>query len=271
MLRSLKLYGHVYFLEVRKMLAFRFEFWIQFLGQTLISLCISYFLWKSIFDVRQVNSIQGMTLESLTFYYLLAPILFRLLQGQSIGMMSHDIYQGELNKYLIYPLSYFKFRFSTYLAHASFYAGQLLIILSVYFSFFSDFNFIKLGMMESLFIFIYLFVAVLCYFFISCVIELISFWADNIWSLAVMLRVAGSFLGGVMVPYHFFPEQVKTALNLTPFPYFVSPVLEIFFQTNTERSMVMSLSVLSLWTILFMILTKILWKKGLKQYSGIGI
>jgi ABC-type uncharacterized transport system permease subunit len=83
------------------MITYRADFWVNFFGQTLFSLTIAYFLWKSIFTSSNVTQMNGYNIEGMIFYYLIVPLIFRIQQGQGIGFISREIYDGSLNKYLL--------------------------------------------------------------------------------------------------------------------------------------------------------------------------
>ena len=128
----------VFLLELRRRMTYRSDFWINFFGQTIFSLLIAYYLWNSIFESTGKSEMNGFTMQGMIFYYLIAPLVFRIQQGQGIGFISREIYEGGLNKYLLYPVNYFKFKLSTYLATSFFYTIQLIVILIIYQLFFFD-------------------------------------------------------------------------------------------------------------------------------------
>lgn len=67
--------------ELRKIFAFRVDFWITFLGQVVIQLSIARALWQSIFEASGKEVMEGFTLPMMTLYFLIVPIGNRILQG----------------------------------------------------------------------------------------------------------------------------------------------------------------------------------------------
>ena len=48
----------------------------------------------------------GYTFGALMLYYLMVPLVERVVNGQEMGFMSGEIYDGGLTRYLLYPVSY---------------------------------------------------------------------------------------------------------------------------------------------------------------------
>lgn len=71
--------------ELRKILAYRSDFWVNFLGQALVQLFIARALWEAIFLANDVKEMQGMTLPQLTLYYLLTPLTMKILMARTSG------------------------------------------------------------------------------------------------------------------------------------------------------------------------------------------
>jgi ABC-2 type transport system permease protein len=255
-------------MELRKILAYRSDFWVTFLGQTLVQLLIARALWQSIFEAQGTTEMEGYTLGMMTLYYLIVPIGTRMLTGENIGFISREIYDGSFSKYLIYPISVFQYKTLTYLTHSCFYGLQLLLIYSVFHLFVSDAPFHLVNLLTGVFIFL---IGSLAYVMMASCIELLALWADNIWSLMVMLRFFTSFFGGGFIPLTFFPEMAQWLLQFTPFPYFVSlPVRTILGLTSTTEVLQGSLILLG-WGIFFRLMVGMIWSRGEKSYSGVGM
>lgn len=255
-------------LELRKILHFRLDFWVTFVGQISLQVAISWALWSTIFKENQVSQMNGFSLTELNLYYLLSPLLLKIMSGENIGFMSRDIYEGGLNKYLIYPLSFFHYKISTFLTYSFFYLFQLIIILFFCYLYFG-WSFGKSQLLGLILIL----VSTLAYFLLLSMIEQISFWADNIWSLGVIVRFTASFLGGGFLPLVFFPSFLQKVILILPFQSMLSsPLLLLMNKTSDPLHLFFdSLSLLSLWIISFVFLNYLIWKKAQYRYTGIGM
>ena len=228
MLHFLKLSKAVFFMELRNILAYRFVFWTNFLGSALSQLLVSYFLWESIFLSRNIEIIGGFTFHQMVFYYLLAPMAFKVTAGLQMRVMFTDIYEGSLNKYLLYPLSYFHFKIISQITYSLNYLIQMIFAIIVYCVLFGIPDGISLTLNNSLLAIITLLIGSYLYFAIVCSLEMVSFWADNVWTLTVLLRWVIYFLGGNLIPLSLFPEWSQQILNVLPFSGLISLPVNVF-------------------------------------------
>lgn len=250
--------------EYRKILAFRADFWVTFIGQTLVQLIIARALWQNIFEASGSQVMEGYTLPMMTLYYLIVPIGNRMLLGENIGFLSREIYDGSFNRYLLYPISFFQYKTLTYMSYSIFYGLQLMLIYLIYQGREADLFSLSLGI--SLFLF-----ASFTYCMLSILIELISLWADNIWSLMVMCRFFCFFFGGSFVPVEFMPAWLQDALVYTPFPHMVSLPVRTLMGLTSMSDISNGLIILSMWTCIFGLCAKAIWNKGQYRYNGVGI
>ena len=255
-------------MEFRKILAYRSDFWVTFIGQTVIQLIVARALWENIFETNNVTSMQGFDLNKITLYYLLVPIGLRILAGQNIGFLSREIYEGTFTRYLIYPVNVFVYKSTTFLTHSLFYCFQLFFIYLIYQLIFGHANFHP----EYLFLGIILFfIASVCYMAMSMIMELIALWADNVWTLMVMLKFFVTFFGGGIIPMDFFPEWAQKLLSFTPFPYLISLPVKTLMGLVTMNDALMGSGILVFWSVFFFIILQLMWIKGQKTYTGVGI
>lgn len=261
----------VFGMELRRILTYRTDFWVNFFGQTFFAIIIAYYLWSSVFQGLGVEQLNGFSMQKIIIYYLLVPLVFRIQQGQSIGSISREIYEGSLNKFLLYPINFFSYKVITHLANASFYIIQIAVITLVYRFFFDTEGILEINAFK-VFAFICAMVLVsICYFFLNSLSELVAFWADYIWSLGVIVRFLVSFLGGALIPLSFFPEWSQALLSYTPFPYMINFPMTILLEGVSLALFGKNMLILALWTLLFYIGAKFIWKRGLHSYTGVGI
>jgi ABC-2 type transport system permease protein len=178
----------VFTLELRQVINYRADFWVNFIGSTGISFIIAYFLWKAIFISLEVSTLNGFTMDDMIFYYLMAPQILRIQQGSGIGNISREIYDGSLNKYLLYPIDVFHYKICVYIAHTSFYLLQLGLILIGYKLYLGLETPLPFSFADLLLFIVAIYFCALLYFSMSTLSELTAFWADNIWSLGVIIR-----------------------------------------------------------------------------------
>jgi ABC-2 type transport system permease protein len=258
-------------MEFRKILAYRSDFWITFLGQMLIQLIVTISLWQSVFESNQVTMMQGLTLEMMALYYLVANIGMRILWGENIGFISREIYEGTFTRYLLYPLSFFQYKTISYISYSLFYSIQLFIFYWLYQMFFvSDpASFQKLyDLILGIFIFL---LSSLLFLNMAFMVELISLWADNVWTLMIMLRFFVTFFGGGFIPLNFLPLWAQEWLSWTPFPYLINLPVKTVLGLSTQAEIFKGVAFILGWTCFFALVVQLIWMRGQKRYTGVGI
>ncbi|MBD3345122.1 MAG: hypothetical protein GF401_08685 [Chitinivibrionales bacterium] len=260
----------VFFQELRKIFAYRVNFWIQFVVSLLAQFSIAYFLWKAVFESSGAEKIGGYSFRSMMIYYLLVPVIGRAVRGMQFGNFSEDIYQGALTKYLVYPVSVFVYKFTANLAHCVVFAAQsiLIIILSSYIADPSELSLTLSGIVQG---FLAVAAASLLFFTFNSMIELIAFWADNVWSLLVIARFITGLLGGSMLPLSLFPQWIQPLLTALPFAYFASFPIRCLMGEVTFTQLLQGLGIMALWNAVFTAGFMLIWYRGKYKYTGVGI
>ncbi len=258
-------------MELRKILSYRADFWLMFIGSLVAQFGVAWFLWTSIFAHTGVDKVGPFTFPALMLYYLAAPLMMRIVQGHEMGAISGEIYEGALTRYLIYPVSYFRFKLTTYAAYSVVFVIQFCIIMMIFalsFGIPEPFHITSAGVLQAVAIVI---CAAYLHFVMVSTIELTAFWADNVWSLIVMMRFASGLLGGAMIPLSLFPEWAQECLYLMPFAYFISFPLRCFLGLESMASWFNGMTVIVLWSLILTLVYAYVWHRGRYRYTGVGI
>lgn len=105
-------------------------------------------------------------------------------------------------------------------------------------------------------------------FLMQYTFALFAFWTERASAIEQFWFLFYLFLSGIIAPLEVFPSGVREVALWTPFPYliyFPAGIL-IGLPVDIVRGIVVMLS----WSLLFFIWNRWLWRKGLKQYSGMG-
>ena len=258
-------------MEFRKLIAYRTDFWITLTGQVFINLTIARALWQSVFETQQTQVMEGFTLETMTLYYVCIVVGNRVMNGENIGFISREIYEGTFSRYLLYPLSVFQYKTLTYLTHSAFYAMMLILVYSLYHLIFVPGPLGLIGIGNLLIGTWLFFFSAAIYVLMSMMVELLALWAENIWSLMVMLRFFTTFFGGGLVPLAFFPHWAREILQFTPFPYLLSLPVKTILGMTSATEILSGMGILVLWGLFFAGVVKLMWSVGQKSYSGVGV
>ncbi len=256
--------------EIRKVFAYRADFWIQYLFNIAAHIGVAYFLWDAIFKVNDVTEMQGYSFKGLMFYYLLVPLIGRIIFGSELGAIGREIYDGSLTRYLIYPVNFFKYKLAQYFAHSLVYSVQMIIAITIFILIFGvpgevTFSAVTLLIIPTLIL------SALLNFAVTTTLELFAFWADNVWTLLVMVRFSVGLLGGAMLPIAFFPEWGEAILRKLPFVYLTAFPADLMMGKVSVSQWAIGSVITILWAMLFFFFASRVWKAGNYKYTGVGI
>ena len=261
----------VFTMEIRRIFAYRVDFWIQFIGGAVAQFAVAWFLWKAVFTYRGVSTIGEFTFPGMMLYYLLVPLVGRAVRGSNMGSISEEIYHGTLNRYLVYPVSFLGFKYTVHMANMLLFLAQGIAVVAVCFFFFSKEIGLTLVPVDIFYALSITLVASVLHFVLVSLIELTAFWADNVWSLVVIVRFLVGMLGGSMIPLSLFPPQAEAILMKLPFAYFMSFPIRCLTGRADFAAWSAAVGTMILWLAILLLLYAVVWHRGKYKYTGVGI
>lgn len=105
-------------------------------------------------------------------------------------------------------------------------------------------------------------------FLMQYTFALFSFWTERASAIEQFSMLCYLFLSGIIAPLQVFPPLVREVALWTPFPYVVHFPAAILI--GLPQDILRGILVMLAWIVLFFLCNRWLWRKGLKQYSGMG-
>ncbi|MGQ0614371.1 MAG: ABC transporter permease [Planctomycetaceae bacterium] len=265
-----RLFLQIASVEARRRMSYRVDFWITSALGFLVEFGALYFLWRAMF--LSAPQMGGWTFEAVILYQVAVVLLGKLVRGPEFeGVISQDIYEGGLNRYLVYPLGYLRFKYAQHVG-SLLPAALQLVLFGGWFLLFLDppegsgvtpgSLAMALGAVAA---------GNLLHFLMSFPLQAVAFWADNVWSLTVAMRLVTALLGGVMVPLALFPGWARDLLAWTPFPSLFALPAETLLGRVGAAEWARGLLVGLAWCAAFAAAGRAVWRRGDLQYSGVGI
>lgn len=105
-------------------------------------------------------------------------------------------------------------------------------------------------------------------FVIQYTLAMFAFWTERASALENLFFLFYLFLSGMIAPLEVFPEPVRAIVLLTPFPYLINfpASLLVGLPVDITRGFLTMIG----WFLVFLGVNRLLWRRGLKQYSGMG-
>ncbi len=103
-------------------------------------------------------------------------------------------------------------------------------------------------------------------------IGMMAFWFERASALDQLSMVPYWFLSGMIIPLGDFSPRVAGILRLTPFPYFIDfPARILTGRIGVlDAALYQGFAIEAVWFGIFFVIGRLLWKRGLLQYSGQG-
>lgn len=260
---------HALSLEIRKVLSYRVDFWLNLVASLFARAGLAYFVWREIFALSGAEKIAGYDFQSMMMYYIIVAFLFEI-NSIELGYFFTDIYEGTLTRYLVFPLPFFAYKFVNCLAKAAVHFVQIGIVIGIFY--------VSVGIPKNLNIsfastVLGLLVTLLaCYltFVLTACLELVGFWFDKVWSLGVMLHLTVQFMGGIYLPISAFPEAGQKLMTSLPFYFQAAFPVRVFFGEITGSALSYGIGLSFLWAIFFSLILRLMWRRGMRHYAGAG-
>lgn len=80
-------------------------------------------------------------------------------------------------------------------------------------------------------------------------VNLSAFWSPDAKGIGRFAFVIVMFFSGFLMPLRFFPEWLQTLAHLTPFPYMLNTVVEIYLGVLTGPHLIQALALQGLWAL----------------------
>ena len=232
-------------------------------------LFIEYQIWSLIFTSQNLTVINGFYFHELMIFIFLSIMVGQLKSSwHTSGEMIEGIRTGDINKFLIRPISYFWYHFMMFIGVNSLYYTVYFSLLVGLIFFFPGIIFPEiiniLGFLLSLLVSIFLSYSI--YYIMIC----FAFWFGEVRSIVVAYNLTMLVLSGQYIPIRLFPESIIKFMEMTPFIYLVDfPVSIATGRISVEMwplHFIFSIG----WCLVMWILGSIVYRKGIRSYEAYG-
>jgi ABC-2 type transport system permease protein len=265
-----RLFWSIAGVEMRKRMAYRVDFWLNSCVAFVTELGLAYFLVDALFGTAAAPG--GFSRDGMLLYYVAAILTARVVRSIDLEWaIADEIYQGALNRYLLYPVSYGVMKYATQV-------GNLVPTL-IQVALFGAWVPFVLGVPEGIHLTPAtvamavgaLAVAHLLHFLSAYPIQLVAFWADNCWSLLVAHRLVAMVLGGLMLPLALFPAWAQQVLSALPFKYMFAFPVDVLLGRVAPVDYAVGMGIALAWCGVGAALSAAVWRRGTLQYTGVGV
>jgi ABC-2 type transport system permease protein len=264
----LRLQIQIFNLGVQSNLIYRWNFLLRVLV-SFVPLLGSVFLWNAVFAGEK--SFAGYTFHSMVAYFITLILLDTLtVPNEDDFQIAEDIRDGRINTLLLKPIEYRLYRFHLYAAARLVHAAFALVPLALA-MFWLHRYFAGLPWLANLpFALLAALGAGIIQFLFCFTLAMMAFWILDIGSVTFIVYSIEFLLGGHIFPIDALPPWLQVICNHLPFAY------ETYFPAAILIGHVEGPALLTgflwqvAWISFFYVLSGMMWKRGLRQYTAVG-
>lgn len=250
-------------------MVYRINFFTHRLGN-LFEIFSQIIIWSVIFNNQSIVS--GYSYNEMITYIVVGWLFMFMTANYGLEFkVSEDIQTGRMSNMLIKPISYLRYIVTLSIGRVSIAMSTAIgmqILVFVLLKNIIIFNF------DFFLIIILLAMLIVGYFirlFFSIIIGFASFWTMEISGIIICSGVIIKFLSGAFFPINLLPSYIVKIFTFFPFVYTFYTPTQIYLGKISLAEGVKGLGIEILWLLVLYLIIKLIWKKGLKKYEGVGI
>jgi len=262
-------YLRIFFLHCESVFEHRLRSLVWFFDSMINPLIILLF-WAGA-RVGGGGLIQNWSSASINSYYFLLIIAGALLVSHTEEDIAYfDIRQGDLARYLLKPFSYYWLKFIEEIPYRLLQGAYGIIALFLVSLFFKNLLRLNLSFTTVLAGLMICFLAFFTSYTYKVCLGLLAFWLTEIRGITQFLEITAIILGGLVMPVAFLPPALKSLAYFLPFPYMIYFPVIIFQQGLAGVDFVRVIIGQLIWLLIFIVLYRIQWSRGIKSFTAAG-
>ncbi|MEM7111314.1 MAG: ABC-2 family transporter protein [Chloroflexota bacterium] len=197
------------------------------------------------------QEVEGISVQAVITYAALSQAVIAYLSVFGWYDLMLTVYNGDVSSDLLKPMSYYRFWMAQDL-------GRMLVSLllrgvtiMIIYELFWDMAHPETAV-QWLILIISIILSWLISFTWRFLINLAAFWTPNAKGICRFFFVLAMFFSGLFMPIRFFPDWVQAIVNLTPFPYMLNTVVEIYVNVLTGPAAWEALLLQAFWVVVLM-------------------
>ncbi len=266
----LRKYLMIFRVSLVERLTYRADFFLATILRFLPMLT-TILLWTAIYQGSHKNELSGFSLKQMIAYLLLVHIsrMFSSMPGLA-GGIARDIRDGSLKKYLLQPIDMIAYLVSYRAAHkAAYIATSALPYALLFFLCREYFDGLPPPEILAAYVASLLMSFIIGFFFEAC-IGMVGFWFLEVTSLLYIVGTLNFFVSGQMFPLDLLSPFWAELFKALPFQYLAYFPAAVFLGKVQGWELVKGLLIEAGWGVGFVVLSRWLFKLGLRRYSAFG-
>jgi ABC-2 type transport system permease protein len=241
---------------------------LMYLLYWLVSPIVYLAVWTTVANSQ--GSVQGLTANDFTTYYLTLLIVDNLTSDITIHILAYKIKDGTLAGELLKPVH--PVLTNTLINNLAFKALTLIVLIPVWLTlcllFQPDFSSVTL---PSLLLAVpALALGFGISFLLGATITSVAFWTTRVYALGEFYYALGILFGGQFIPLDLMPEIIQTIAQYLPFQLFKYFQIQLILGRLPPDLILRDFAMGVVWFGIALVLFNLVWRAGVKRFSAVG-
>jgi ABC-2 type transport system permease protein len=265
---GIKKYSAIIKTTWQRALVYRFSVAAHRVGE-ISEMLIVILMWSAIYGNQA--AIKGYTLREMITYVLIGNLITVIVRNWMYEMVSKDIKDGTLSIFLVRPQDYFRYMVAREIGRISLaFIASVLTNIAVML-FFSHVLIVNTDILHLLLILLIVAFAFVTEILISYIIGLVAFWTDEVNGVFATVDKIKKFFAGNYFPVNLLPATYVQISFFLPFGYSFFIPTQIYLNRLDLITGFKGCLVQLVWIAILYGIIKIIWRRGLVKYEGVGI
>lgn len=209
--------------------------------------------------------------NQLITYYVASVLIIRLTQTWVAWSISEIIREGNLSNLLVKPINIWIPEVARDIALKGIRLIFLLPFLLLVAIYFKDSIHITASPSTLVIFTVSLIVGYMINFLLQIIVGMLAFWLEHTDGAQTIYSLVRSLLSGELVPLALMPVTLSKSTSFLPFQYLVSFPAEVAMNLLSQEQIITNFIRASIWLIVLTFTCRWIIKRGMKQYTAIGI
>lgn len=241
---------------------------VMYLLYGLVSPVVFLSVWRTV--AANQSSVNGLTVNDFTTYYLTLLVVTKFTEEISIHILAWKIQDGSLSNELLRPIHpiltgtlVYNIAFKALTALALFPVLALLVAL-----FRPDFS----GVTGATLLLAVpaLLLGFAMNFLLGAIITCVAFWTTRVYSLMEFTYGFVMILGGTFVPLDLLPGFARSIANFLPFQLFTYFPIQLILGKLSPDQILFNFGMALFWLAALAAGFLLIWREGVRRFSAVG-
>jgi len=214
--------------------------------------------------------IGGFTTSDFILYYLCMLFLGSFVTSHIMWELAMEIKEGQFSTMLLRPISFYQLNFFRNLSwrciRPALFAPFFVLLLFAYRGFLTHAE-VHLGWQ----FWISLVLGHLVSFTFVMMMAMLALFTQEVTSIFELYYIPMLFLSGQLFPISMLPQWAAKAAKLFPFYFTTGAPTEILIGRVSGDAIYSTMGMQVVWIAICYCVSRVLWAKGLKHYTGVGM